>query len=125
MDTYLASKPFALPKTMFYGLFDMNLDQMKFEFHRGYLEMAFNPIYHDPVYDDSTEPRFIYEEFKPHAAPAMDSDDFTYEERIDDQDKVTSKRVRDTSLQEIFKNQIQIFGEVPLAVSKSATPPTA
>lgn len=84
MDSYLAGKPFSIPKCMFFCLFDMNLDSMKFEFHKGYLEMAFNPTYHDPVYDDTTEPRFIYEEFKPKAAPAMDSDDFTYEERIDD-----------------------------------------
>ena len=60
-DHYLQSKPFAIPKCMFFCLFDMNLDNMKFEFHKGYLEMAFNPIYHDPVYDDTTEPRFIYE----------------------------------------------------------------
>ena len=52
----------------------------------------------------------------------MDSDEFTYEERIDDTDKVTTKRVRDTSIREIFKNQIQIFGEVPLAISKDANP---
>jgi len=84
----------------------MNLDNMKFEFHKGYLEMAFNPIYTNPIYDDATEPRFIYEEFKPKAAPTMDSDDFTYEEKIDESDKVVAKRVRDTSVKEIFKNQI-------------------
>lgn len=76
MDAYLKDKPFAIPKCMFFCLFDMNLDAMKFEFHKGYLEMAFNPIYTSPVYDDSTEPRFIYEEFKPKAAPTMDSEDF-------------------------------------------------
>lgn len=89
---------------MFYCLYDLQVDSMKFEFHKGYLEMAFNPTYKDPVYDDSTEPRFIYEEFKPKEAPKMESDDFTYEERIDDNDKVVAKRVRDTSLREIFKN---------------------
>jgi len=98
MDKFLSAKPFSIPKCMFFCLFDMNLDNMKFEFHKGYLEMAFNPIYTSPVYDLETEPRFIYEEFKPKAAPTMDSDDFTYEEKIDDADKVTQKRVRDTSM---------------------------
>lgn len=85
--------------------------------------MAFNPIFTSPVYDDATEPRFIYEEFKPKAAPTMDSEDFTYEEKIDEADKTTAKRVRDTSIREIFKNQIQIFGEIPLALSKDSSEP--
>ena len=59
--------------------------------------MGFDPIYTDPVYDDTTEPRFIYEKFVPKPAPALDGEDFAYEEKIDENDPRYFKREVPTS----------------------------
>jgi len=50
---------------MFGGLFDMNLGAARFKFHETYLEMEMDPQFVPPKYDDTTEPRIIYERFKP------------------------------------------------------------
>lgn len=60
------------PTKMFGGLFDMNLGNSRFKFHETYLEMEMDPQFVPPKYDDSTEPRFIYEKFSPTAPPVLD-----------------------------------------------------
>lgn len=50
----------------------MNLGNSRFKFHETYLEMEMEPIFVPPKYDDSTEPRFIYEKFTPTAPPVLD-----------------------------------------------------
>ena len=57
---------------MFGGLFDMNLGNSNFKFHESYLEMEMDPIYTPPTYDDTTEPRFIYERFHPMQPPVIE-----------------------------------------------------
>lgn len=57
---------------MFGGLFDLNLGNARFKFHETYLEMEMDPLFVPPKYDDSTEPRIIYERFKPAEPPKLD-----------------------------------------------------
>ena len=109
---------FYFPSHMFGGLFDMNLASANFKFHETYLEMEMDPIFIKPVYDDETEPRFIYEKFKPSTPPLIDEQDYTFKEVVTAEGKVTKTRVRDQNMIEIFRNQVQIFGEVPLILSK-------
>ena len=109
---------FFFPSRMFGGLFDMNLASANFKFHETYLEMEMDPIFQKPVYDDETEPRFIYEKFKPSAPPPIDDMDYTFKEVVTAEGKVIKTRVRDQNMVEIFRNQVQIFGEVPLILSK-------
>lgn len=59
------SEGFNFPTKMFGGLFDMSLGAARFKFHETYLEMEMDPEFVPPKYDDTTEPRIIYEKFTP------------------------------------------------------------
>lgn len=106
------------PRTLFGGLFDSNLNSATYKFHESYLEMELEPTYVPPKYDETTEPRMIFEKFSPIAAPTIDEQDYTFKETISDSDQTVHTRIRDVTITEIFNNQIQIFGEVPLILSK-------
>jgi len=72
-DLLLAnSDGFTFPTKMFGGLFDLNLGNSRFKFHETFLEMEMDPEFIPPKYDDSTEPRMIYEKFTPSSPPQVD-----------------------------------------------------
>lgn len=82
----------------------MNLGNSRFKFHETYLEMEMDPQFVPPKYDDTTEPRIIYERFRPTQPQKLDEEDYTFKETISDEDKVVATRVRDRNMLEIFHN---------------------
>lgn len=89
---------------MFGGLFDMNLGSANFKFHETYIEMEMDPVFIRPEYDETSEPRFIYERFHPMTPPPFDDNEFTFKETISPEDKVVQTRVRDVNMVEVFRN---------------------
>ena len=87
-----------------YGLFDFQQSPGTFAYHQAYLGMSFDPVYKAPQYDETTEPRFVFEAFKPAEPPRIEPTNFVYEETLSVDGEVTSRRVRDFSLIESFSN---------------------
>lgn len=113
LNRYLATQNYSLPQSLFFGVLDFQLASARFTFHDGFLGLHFDPACKPPPYDDSSEPRFIYQAFTGQAPPAIDSTNFVYEESLSEDGELRQQRVRDFSLIESFSNQVQIFGEVP------------
>lgn len=73
LNRYLATQSYSLPESMFFGIFDFKLTKASFTFHTGFLGMNFDPECKTPIYDDTSEPRFIYQAFTPQNPKPIDA----------------------------------------------------
>lgn len=78
LNRYLATQNYSLPESMFFGIFDFKLTKASFSFHKGFLGMHFDPECRTPAYDDTSEPRFIYQAFTGQTPKAIDATNFVY-----------------------------------------------
>lgn len=88
LNRYLVTQNYSLPQSMFFGVFDFQQSKARFTFHDGYLGVHFDPVCRTPQYDESSEPRFIYQAFTGQTPPAIDSTNFVYEETMSEDGQI-------------------------------------
>lgn len=77
---------------------------MTFKYYDGFIAINVNPIVKKIHYDETSEPRFIYQGFQGSNAPDLEDTNFVFMEELKSNGEVQQKRMRDFSLLESFTN---------------------
>lgn len=82
INQYLSTQQFTLPKQLFYGIFDFNLERVTFKYYDGFIAVHANPTVKKINYDDASEPRLIYQGFTGQSAPELEDTNFVFMEEM-------------------------------------------
>lgn len=104
INKYLSTQQYSLPSSLFYGIFEFSLQKVTLTYYDGYIAINANPHVRKIHYDETSEPRLIYQKFNGQIAPDLEDTNFVFTEELKQNGEVQQKRIRDFSLLESFTN---------------------
>lgn len=82
LNVYLEKQQFQLPTSLFYGIFEFEHDKITFDYHDSFITINVDPSVKKARYDDTTEPRLIYQAFNGQNAPELQESNFVFLEEL-------------------------------------------